>query len=60
VVKVMTIDAEPVGRGDVDLSLGGLSGAYVFAITVLPLIGFFLNWNLLNSVTLAATRNLFS
>jgi len=58
VVKVMTIDPEAERAAAQPFSLVSLPGAYVVAVT-LPTILLFVNWDLLNSWTLAATSRLF-
>ena len=58
VVKVMAIDPEPERGASSNWSMVSLSGAFVVLLT-LPLVLFFVDWNLLNEWTITAARNLF-
>ena len=58
VVKVMAIDPAPDRPASTDWSMVSLGGGFVVLVT-LPLILFFVNWNVFNEWTMTAARNLF-
>ena len=58
VVKVMAIDPAPDRPASTDWSMVSLAGGFVVLVT-LPLILFFVNWNVFNEWTMTAARNLF-
>jgi len=58
VAKVMVIDPEPERRANFDWSMVSAAGAYIALIT-LPLLLFFVSWNVLNEWTMSAAKSLF-
>ena len=57
VAKVMTLDPEPEGRGEMEPT-NGVQGAFVFAMALATVLLFF-SWSLLSRCADIASRNLF-
>ena len=58
VVKVMSMDPEPENALPAQIPMVSLQGAFVFAVTV-PVLLLIVNWDMLNTWSQAATRQLF-